>query len=30
VESMGGEFIELDFHEDGSGAGGYAKVRSLA
>lgn len=28
VESMGGEFLELDFKEEGSGAGGYAKVMS--
>ncbi|MCU0536937.1 MAG: Re/Si-specific NAD(P)(+) transhydrogenase subunit alpha [Hydrococcus sp. Prado102] len=28
VESMGAEFLELDFKEDGSGAGGYAKVMS--
>jgi NAD(P) transhydrogenase subunit alpha len=28
VESMGAEFLELDFEEDGSGAGGYAKVMS--
>jgi NAD(P) transhydrogenase subunit alpha len=28
VKSMGGEFLELDFHEDGSGEGGYAKVMS--
>lgn len=26
VQSMGGEFIELEFKEDGSGSGGYAKV----
>jgi NAD(P) transhydrogenase subunit alpha len=25
---MGGEFLELDFEEEGSGAGGYAKVMS--
>ena len=25
VEAMGGQFLELDFQEDGSGAGGYAK-----
>lgn len=28
VISMGGEFLELDFEEDGSGEGGYAKVMS--
>lgn len=28
VESMGGEFLELDFEEDGTGEGGYAKVMS--
>lgn len=28
VESLGAEFLELDFEEDGSGAGGYAKVMS--
>lgn len=28
VESMGAEFLELDFKEEGSGAGGYAKVMS--
>ncbi|WP_013324577.1 Re/Si-specific NAD(P)(+) transhydrogenase subunit alpha [Gloeothece verrucosa] len=28
VESMGAEFLELDFAEDGSGQGGYAKVMS--
>lgn len=28
VESMGAEFLELDFEEDGSGEGGYAKVMS--
>jgi NAD(P) transhydrogenase subunit alpha len=28
VESMGAEFLELDFEEDGAGAGGYAKVMS--
>jgi NAD(P) transhydrogenase subunit alpha len=28
VESMGAEFLELDFAEDGAGAGGYAKVMS--
>lgn len=30
VKSMGGEFLELDFHEEGSGQGGYAKVMSEA
>ena len=28
VEAMGGEFLELDFQEDGSGSGGYAKEMS--
>jgi NAD(P) transhydrogenase subunit alpha len=28
VASMGAEFLELDFKEDGSGQGGYAKVMS--
>ena len=28
VESLGGEFLELEFEEDGTGAGGYAKVMS--
>ncbi len=28
VESMGAEFLELAFEEDGSGEGGYAKVMS--
>jgi NAD(P) transhydrogenase subunit alpha len=28
VESMGAEFLELDFKEEGAGAGGYAKVMS--
>lgn len=28
VQSMGAEFLELEFEEDGSGAGGYAKVMS--
>jgi NAD(P) transhydrogenase subunit alpha len=28
VESMGAEFLMLDFEEQGSGAGGYAKVMS--
>ena len=26
VESLGAEFLEVDIKEDGSGAGGYAKV----
>ena len=30
VESMGAEFLELEFEEEGSGAGGYAKVMSEA
>jgi NAD(P) transhydrogenase subunit alpha len=30
VRSMGAEFIELDVHEDGEGAGGYAKEMSPA
>lgn len=28
VESMGAEFLELEFEEDGSGSGGYAKQMS--
>ena len=28
VESMGAEFLLLDFEEDGSGEGGYAKTMS--
>ncbi len=28
VKSMGADFLELDFHESGEGAGGYAKVMS--
>jgi NAD(P) transhydrogenase subunit alpha len=28
VESMGAEFLELDFKEEGAGTGGYAKVMS--
>ena len=28
VEAMGGQFLEVDFKEDGSGAGGYAKEMS--
>ena len=28
VKSMGAEFLLLDFHEEGSGTGGYAKVMS--
>jgi NAD(P) transhydrogenase subunit alpha len=30
VKSMGAEFIELDVHEEGEGAGGYAKEMSPA
>jgi NAD(P) transhydrogenase subunit alpha len=30
VESMGAEFLKLDFEEEGSGAGGYAKQMSAA
>ena len=30
VQSMGAEFLELSFEEDGSGSGGYAKVMSPA
>ncbi|HEY4351983.1 MAG TPA: Re/Si-specific NAD(P)(+) transhydrogenase subunit alpha, partial [Paraburkholderia sp.] len=30
VESMGAEFLELDYKEDGSGSGGYAKEMSPA
>ncbi len=30
VQSMGAEFLELDFKEDGDGAGGYAKEMSPA
>lgn len=30
VASMGAEFLELDFEEDGTGQGGYAKVMSEA
>ena len=30
VESMGAEFLELEFKEEGSGEGGYAKVMSKA
>mgnify|MGYP003700511903 FL=1 len=30
VESMGAEFLELDFEEEGSGTGGYAKEMSPA
>ena len=30
VESMGAEFLELDFKEDGTGEGGYAKEMSPA
>jgi H+-translocating NAD(P) transhydrogenase subunit alpha len=28
VQSLGAEFLELDFQEDGTGTGGYAKVMS--
>ena len=28
IQSMGAEFLELDFSEDGSGTGGYAKTMS--
>ncbi len=28
IESLGGEFLELEFTEDGSGEGGYAKTMS--
>ncbi|MCG2726557.1 MAG: Re/Si-specific NAD(P)(+) transhydrogenase subunit alpha [Elusimicrobia bacterium] len=28
VESMGAEFLEVDFKEDGTGAGGYSKIMS--
>jgi NAD(P) transhydrogenase subunit alpha len=28
VRSMGAEFIEVDYHEEGAGIGGYAKVMS--
>jgi proton-translocating NAD(P)+ transhydrogenase subunit alpha len=30
VESMGAEFLELDYKEDGAGSGGYAKEMSAA
>lgn len=30
VKSMGADFLELAFHEDGTGEGGYAKVMSEA
>lgn len=30
VQSMGAEFLELHFQEDGTGSGGYAKVMSQA
>ncbi len=30
VESLGAEFLEVDFEEDGDGGGGYAKVMSPA
>jgi NAD(P) transhydrogenase subunit alpha len=28
VKSMGAEFVEVDYHEEGGGVGGYAKVMS--
>jgi NAD(P) transhydrogenase len=28
VEAMGGHFLEVNYHEDGSGSGGYAKEMS--
>jgi len=28
VEAMGGQFLTVDYHEDGSGSGGYAKEMS--
>ena len=28
VESLGGQFLELEFEEDGTGSGGYAKIMS--
>ena len=28
VESLGGEFVKVDYEEEGSGGGGYAKVMS--
>jgi len=28
IESLGGQFLKLDFEEDGSGSGGYAKTMS--
>ena len=30
VKSMGGEFVKVDYEEEGSGGGGYAKVMSEA
>ncbi len=30
IESLGGEFLELDFEEEGTGEGGYAKEMSSA
>ena len=30
VRSLGGEFVKVDYEEDGSGGGGYAKVMSEA
>ncbi|MEX3946101.1 hypothetical protein AB4Y44_42830, partial [Paraburkholderia sp. BR10937] len=28
VKSLGGEFVKVDYEEEGSGGGGYAKVMS--
>ncbi len=28
VKSLGGEFVKVDYEEDGAGGGGYAKVMS--
>ena len=30
VKSLGGEFVKVDYEEEGSGGGGYAKVMSLS
>jgi NAD/NADP transhydrogenase alpha subunit len=30
VQSLGAEFVEVDFQEDGAGQGGYAKEMSKA
>ena len=30
VVSLGGEFVKVDYEEEGSGGGGYAKVMSEA